>query len=140
MNKIGTKKWGQSPKSGTVPIFKRKGFTLIELTVVLIVLGILFAVAYVLIGNRLTKARETALKQNLYILRKTIDDFYADKHKYPSTLNELVKEKYIRSIPIDPLTKVDDWVCIPSEKGNDVYDVKSNSSATGVDGKAYKDY
>lgn len=119
----------------------KKGFTLIELIFVVLILGILYAVAQIIITGRITKAKEVALKENLYIMRKTIDDFYADKGKYPASLQELVDERYLRKIPENPLTKSSEtWETVPSNKGNDVFDVHSSSEAVGSDGKQYKEW
>lgn len=121
--------------------FHNKGFTLIELIFVITILGVLYAVAQLVVTGRITKAKETALKENLYIMRKTIDDYYADKGKYPANLQELVDEKYIRKIPEDPFTKsIETWIIVPSDKGNDVFDVHSSSESVGSDGKSYKEW
>ena len=119
---------------------RSKGFTLIELVFVVLVLGILYSIASIAISGRLTYAKETALKHDLSALRKSIDDYYTDKKAYPATLQDLVDNKYLRGIPDDPLTKESNWTIIPSEKGNDVFDIKSNSSGTGTNGKEYKDW
>jgi general secretion pathway protein G len=118
-----------------------RGFTLLELMVVVVVLGILFGIASFAVSGRLTYAKETALKQNLATMRKAIDDYYSDKKAYPSSLNDLVNNKYIRKVPEDPFTKSDtSWEIISSDKGNDVSDVKSGSSDIGADGKAYREW
>jgi len=121
-------------------IESNKGFTLIELMFVVLIIGILYTVGTVLVGGRITSAKETALKHDLAMLRKNIDDYYADKGKYPSSLQDLVDNKYIRQLPEDPLTKVADWTVVPSDKGNDVYDVKSSCTKTSSDGRPYSDW
>jgi general secretion pathway protein G len=87
---------------------KLSGFTLIELIVVVTIIGILAAAAMVNMRFAVRKAREAALKDNLHEMRKAIDNFYADKQRYPSDLNELVPN-YIRMIPADPITNNTDW-------------------------------
>jgi general secretion pathway protein G len=87
---------------------KAAGFSLIELIVVVAIIGILAAIALVNVRYATTKAREAALKDNLSSMRKAIDAFYADKQKYPASLDELVPN-YIRAIPADPITKEKDW-------------------------------
>lgn len=91
-----------------VPRSSQKGFTLIELIVVVTIIGILAGIAVVNVRFAQRKAREAALMDNLATMRKAIDNFYADKQKYPSDLNELVPN-YMKKIPKDPITKQIDW-------------------------------
>ena len=123
------------------------GFTLIELMIVVTIIGILAAIAVVNVRTAHQKAREAALKQDLSTMRRAIDDYYADKQKYPASLQELVEAHYMRSIPRNPITgSAEDWEPImqdPSENdpGADpnpnadttpgVMDVKSGPNATG---------
>jgi general secretion pathway protein G len=86
----------------------QKGFTLIELIIVVTIIGILAGLAVVNVRFAQRKAREAALMDNLATMRKAIDNFYADKQHYPSDLNELVPN-YMRTIPKDPMTKQADW-------------------------------
>jgi general secretion pathway protein G len=86
----------------------QRGFTLIELIVVVTIIGILAGLAMLNMKNVQRKARETALKDNLFTMRKAIDNFYADKQHYPASLEEL-KPNYIRSIPKDPITGQAEW-------------------------------
>jgi general secretion pathway protein G len=86
----------------------QKGFTLIELIVVVTIVGILASIAVVNVKFAQRKAREAALKDNLFEMRKAIDNFYADKQRFPSDLEELVPN-YIRKIPPDPMTGQNDW-------------------------------
>jgi general secretion pathway protein G len=89
----------------------QKGFTLIELIIVVTIIGILAGLAIVNVRFAQRKAREAALMDNLATMRKAIDNFYADKQRYPSDLNELVPN-YMRSVPKDPITKQADWEVI----------------------------
>jgi general secretion pathway protein G len=89
----------------------QKGFTLIELIIVVTIIGMLAGLAIVNVRFAQRKAREAVLMDNLATLRKAIDNFYADKQRYPSDLNELVPN-YVRSIPKDPITKQADWEVI----------------------------
>ena len=84
------------------------GFTLIAMIVVVTIIGILAATAMVAVRNYQRKALETALRDDLTQMRKAIDNFYADKQRYPSDLNELVPN-YLRKVPVDPLTRQVDW-------------------------------
>lgn len=86
----------------------QSGFSLIELIVVVTIIGILAAVAIVNVKYAQRKAREAALRDNLFQMRKCIDNFYADKQRYPSSLEELVPN-YLRAIPPDPITQQKDW-------------------------------
>ena len=86
----------------------QSGFSLIELIVVVTIIGILAGIALINVRTAQTKAREAALKDNLFQMRKAIDNFYADKQRYPGSLEELVPN-YIRKIPADPLTMKQDW-------------------------------
>lgn len=123
---------------------KRRGFTLIELIIVMAILGILAAVAIAQMQKAPMRAREAALRENLFTFRSCLDQYYADKGHYPESLEALVTEKYIRRIPNDPYTKsADSWVVEfdtpdPSEGATDeppgIIDVKSGSPALGLDG------
>ena len=86
----------------------QRGFTLIELIVVVTIVGILAAIAVVNVRFAQRKAREAALMDNLFTMRKAIDNFYADKQRYPQNLEELVPN-YMRRIPADPITQQVDW-------------------------------
>ena len=86
----------------------QRGFTLIELIVVVAIIGILAGIALVNVQTAQRKAREAALRQNLFQMRQAIDNFYADKQRYPNDLNELVPG-YLRKLPSDPITMQQDW-------------------------------
>src|SRR6266404_2378715 len=88
---------------------RKSGFTLIELIVVVTIIGILAGVAISNVKWAQQKAREAALHHDLFEIRKAIDDYYADKQKYPDSLATLVSEKYLRALPKDPITQRSDW-------------------------------
>jgi general secretion pathway protein G len=86
----------------------QRGFTLIELIIVVTIIGILAGIAVVQVKNSVRKAKEAALMKNLHDIRTAIDNFYADKQRFPSSLDELVPN-YLRKIPEDPITEQTDW-------------------------------
>ena len=93
-----------------------RGFTLIELLIVMAIIGTLLSIAVPRYFHSLQHARETVLKQDLSILREAIDKYYADLNQYPDTLAALVDKHYVRSLPVDPFTKLaDSWTVILSE-------------------------
>jgi general secretion pathway protein G len=124
------------------------GFTLIELLIVMVLLVLLAGVSLALYGNSVTRGKEAALKEDLFQMRKAIDEYYADKGKYPADLQSLVTEKYLRSIAPDPFTgTAETWQPVPSDldPGNPsaepgIADVKSGSTETGSDGRPYSEW
>ena len=88
----------------TAPATRQGGFTLIELLIVVALIGILSSLALPIFKDSQTKAREAVLKENLFVLRDLIDQYYADKGYYPADLQTLVDEEYIRKVPVDPFT------------------------------------
>jgi general secretion pathway protein G len=124
------------------------GFTLVELLVVISLISILAAMGLVQYRNSVISAREAVLHQDLYRMRDGIDQYYADKGKYPATLDALVSEGYMRKLPEDPITKSSDtWVTVPAEPDPSnpsadpgVYDVKSGAQGTALDGTNYSDF
>ncbi|MFA5074409.1 MAG: prepilin-type N-terminal cleavage/methylation domain-containing protein [Nitrospirota bacterium] len=121
-----------------------KGFTLIELMIVICIMGILISIAQPNLKQSITRAREAVLKENLFVIRDAIDQYYADNGVYPNSLNDLVntQEKtrsYLRGIPRDPITGGSDWITVAPE-GSEVgavFDVHSASKLLAVDGTAY---
>ena len=128
---------------------RSRGFTLIELIVVVTIVGLLAGIAMVGGKNYTRKAREKVLMANLAAMRKSIDDFYADKQRYPASLQEVVDEKYLRKLPADPITGLEEWEEVSEEMSDDVgtdsadgtpitpgiVDVKSKAEGTTLDGK-----
>lgn len=124
------------------------GFTLIELMIVMALVVVLAGIVVATYGTSVTRAKEAALKEDLFQMRKAIDEYYADKGKYPSTLDTLVSEKYLRKIEADPFTgSAESWQQIPSDldPGNPssepgISDVKSGSDRMGLDGTPYAEW
>lgn len=126
----------------------RAGYTLIEMLIVLTILGILAAIAAPSVRVHSIRAREAVLMEDLYQMRQTIDAFFADRARYPDSLEELVTERYIRDLPTDPFTRSDDtWETIPPESSTDgelapggVFDVRSGSDKVGLNGIPYNEW
>ena len=91
------------------------GFTLIEILVVMVIITILAGISVAMYQNGITQAQEATLKTDLKEMREAIDAFHADKNKWPTSLDALVTEKYIREVPKDPITQQVDWQTTPSE-------------------------
>jgi general secretion pathway protein G len=123
------------------------GFTLIELLIVMVLIVLLAGVSLTVYGNSVQRAREAALTENLFQMRKAIDEYYADKGKYPASLDTLVTDKYLRSIPKDITDTVETWQQIPAEfdAGNPnaepgIENVKSGSDQMSIDGTPYAEF
>lgn len=92
-----------------------RGFTLIEVLVVMVIITILAGISVAMYGNSITQAHEATLKTDLKEMREAIDAYHADKNKWPASLDALATEKYIRQVPSDPITHAVDWQTTPSE-------------------------
>jgi general secretion pathway protein G len=120
----------------------RRGFTLIELMVVMSLIVVLASIGLTLYANSVTRAKEAVLREDLFRMRDAIDQYYADKNRYPASLEDLVSEKYLRAIPKDPFTNsTDTWQTELSEPepGNaaaspGIFNVKSGAEQTSIDG------
>jgi general secretion pathway protein G len=160
-----TGKAQRSPRTTRRARRLQRGFTLIELIVVVTIIGILAGIAIANVKNAQSKAREAALKDDLREMRGAIDNFYADKQRYPQSLNELKDSKYLRSIPKDPITGKAEWEEVQAQvdptgdsnpnpqvdptatAGADqnggqpgIYDVKSMAEGRALNGEDYKSW
>lgn len=129
----------------------KKGFTLLELMIVIAIVGILATLAQPMFKTAVRKSKEAALKEDLFNMRNVMDQYYADNGKYPDSLNDLVDKGYIRSIPIDPFTgsntswRLDPYTGSGTEGENPestggYWDVHSGSDENGLNGKKYSEW
>ncbi|HLG22450.1 MAG TPA: prepilin-type N-terminal cleavage/methylation domain-containing protein [Candidatus Manganitrophaceae bacterium] len=124
-------------------IFNAKGFTLLELMVVVTIIGILVTLAEPSYRVATIKAREAALKKDLYVMRDVIDQYRADQGQYPSALSDLVEKGYVRAIPVDPFTNSSEtWVEIYAAEGEEsgIFDVHSGSNIIGTNDVSYNEW
>jgi general secretion pathway protein G len=127
-------------------ILSQRGFTLLEMVMVMTIIVILATIGVTSYQQVQLKARETLLKEDLNTMRKLIDQYEADREHLPQSLDDLVSAGYMREIPIDPVTGEKDWTTetgediISHEGGQGIVNVHSNAQGQGSDGKAYSDY
>ena len=121
----------------------KRGFTLVELLVVITIIALLLTIAVPRYFGGVDRAKEAVLQEDLATMRDLLDKFYADTGKYPATLDDLVSRRYLRKIPVDPMTDSSEtWVTVSPEdpaKGG-VYDVKSGATGLSRDGKPYSEW
>jgi general secretion pathway protein G len=122
------------------------GFSLLELMIAMFIMIILISVALPTYQRSVQHARETVLRENLWQMRRSIDQYAADKGKLPQSLDDLISGKYLREKPIDPITDKTEWKEIQGEDSNSpdgaqgLVDVKSNADGEDSDGKRFEDY
>jgi general secretion pathway protein G len=123
----------------------QRGFTFIEIMIVLVIIGILVTLAQPSFSTSVQRAREATLQENLFIFRDVIDQYFADHDEYPPTLEALVEARYLRKIPKDPLTGSDaTWLLVYATNDDGVeegiFDVKSGSESIAMDGTRYESW
>jgi len=124
---------------------RQKGFTLIELLVVVAIVGILAGVVVGQYRRSIVKAKEAVLKENLFRTRNAINQYFADKGRYPIDLEELVADRYLRTVPWDPIAEsTQSWILIPSEMDEEdislepgIADLKSGAEGYAMDGSSF---
>jgi len=125
-----------------------RGFTLIELLIVIAIIGIIAGIAVAQLRTTPKRAQEAVLKEDLYAIRDVIDQYFADKGKYPESLDALVEEGYLRRIPADPITGSEEtWQTVQAEATDEdtegaggIIDVKSGADGAALDGTRYSDW
>lgn len=128
----------------------KRGFTLVEILIVMALLGILIAILIPNYSHSVKRAKESVLKENLFLIRDSIEKYYHDKRKYPTELEDLVRSRYLKRIPVNPFTRRADWIPVYFEPAEDeefdpdmaqaIVDVQVNTSVGGEKTRPYADW
>ncbi len=126
----------------------RKGYTLIEMIIVMAIISVLVAIAVPMYQKSLTRTRESLLKNNLFTMRTVIDEYTFDKQKAPQTLQDLVDQGYLRNVPLDPMTGnnqswrviMEDAITSVDQTAPGIYDVRSGSDKKSLEGTMYSEW
>jgi general secretion pathway protein G len=138
--------WGAKDRGRATGLTRRgaRGFTLIELMIVMTIISILVGMATIIYDRTVKSARESVLKQDLATLRQAIDNYTLDKQQAPQSLDDLVEAHYLREVPVDPVCRQKDWVphigdtvLSPDQTSTGVDDVHSGCEMTALDGTSY---
>ncbi|QIE27504.1 hypothetical protein SBC1_56100 (plasmid) [Caballeronia sp. SBC1] len=125
------------------PQSQNRGFTLIELLVVLAIVATLLSIVAPRYVHQADRAKEAALKENLSVLRRALDQYYGDTGSYPEKLSVLTERHYLRALPLDPVTnRSDSWAPVAGVDEDDktIVDVKSGASGKALDGTEYNSW
>ncbi len=118
-----------------------RGFTLVELLVVLAIIATLLALAAPRYFQHVERAKEAVLRENLATLRDAIDQYHGDTGRWPESIEALVDRRYLRAVPVDPITEsTQTWVTVPPTEGSGVQDVRSGAEGSGLDGTPYSEW
>ncbi len=127
---------------------RRRGFTLIEIMIVMAIITIIISIAVPMYQKALVRSKESVLKNNLFTLRTVIDEYTYDKQKGPQSLQDLVSEGYLRAVPVDPITKtaeswriiMEDALTAVNQTDPGIFDVRSGSDAKSMEGTLYSEW
>jgi general secretion pathway protein G len=127
---------------------RERGFTLIELLVVISLIVLLASISMLMYRNSVQRGREAVLKEDLFRMRDAIDQHYADKGKYPASLEDLVTAGYLRKVPVDPMTQsADTWQTVQAEPDPanltvepGIYNVRSGAEGEALDGSKFTEW
>jgi general secretion pathway protein G len=136
------------PRTARLTRSGRGGFTLVEILIVMSIVGILVSMAIPIYTKSILRTKESVLRSNLFTLRTVIDEYTYDKQKAPQTLEDLVREGYLREVPYDPITgRNDTWQVIMEDAGGAVnqmepgiFDIRSGSDQMSLEGTAYSEW
>lgn len=124
-------------------INSHNGFTIMELLVVLLLIALLASIVTPVVTKSIVRSKESTLKENLFVLRKALDDYYADNGRYPEQLEVLVSQKYLRFIPVDPITDRKQWnfsYTDDEDQGPGIIDIHSQSTEQATNESNYNDW
>jgi general secretion pathway protein G len=140
----GKKQMPMCAAVGETKAHRQRGFTLIELMIVMLILAILVGMAALAYDKAVLHARESVLKQDLQTMRQAIDNYTLDKQQAPQSLDDLVDAHYLREVPVDPITRQKDWVThtgdtvlTPEQTGTGIDDVHAGTDLVGSNGEPY---
>lgn len=148
LSALRSRRLGLSSSNQQPTTSNQSGFTLIELLIVITLIMILAGIAMVQYTNSVQSAKETVLKTDLFRMRDAIDQYYADKGRYPASLDAMVSDRYLREVPVDPITgRRDTWVFTQADPdpsnptgGPGIYDVKSGAEGVALNGTRYNSW